>query len=117
MVINYKSLADLVAAVTAYKGTWNASQGLGWDANIFIWEMYEPDFGSKYTRTHDWAVLLEETIAKNSYDSLTKDQVLSILFGLHHRNRIIDGLWVYMLEEGVTQKLLTRLLVLDTDKY
>jgi hypothetical protein len=84
---------------------------------MFIWETYEPDFGSKYTRTHDWDALLENTLANDGYGSLSKDQVLSILFGLHHRNRICEGLWVYTLKEEVTQKLLTRLLVLDTDKH
>ena len=53
----------------------------------------------------------------NSYASLTKDEVLSILFGLWHRNRIVDGLWRSMFERGVAQKLLERLLALDTEQY
>jgi hypothetical protein len=51
----------------------------------------------------------------NSYDRLSKDEVLSILFGLHHRERIVEGLWESMFSRGVTQKLLERLLTLDSD--
>jgi hypothetical protein len=58
---------------------------------------------------------LAETIAANSYDVLTKDEVLSILFGLNHRNRIVEGLWWSMFENGVTQKLLAQLLEVDSE--
>jgi len=53
----------------------------------------------------------------NSYDRLSKDEVLSMLFGLHHRQRIVEGLWESMFSRGVTQKLLERLLALDTEKH
>lgn len=108
------NLAELVEAVNTHKGTWKDLR-LAWDVNIFLWRRYDPDDSLQYPNISHWDDLLAEIIETNSYNTLTKDEVLSILFGLHHRNRIVEGLWWSMFERGVTQKLLGRLLVLDTD--
>lgn len=83
---------------------------------MFLWEQYDPNDDILYPTIDHWGDLLAETIGRDDYSSLTKDEVLSVLFGLIHRNRIVEGLWWSMLERGVTQKLLERLLILDTDK-
>jgi len=82
-----------------------------------LWETYDPDDELIYPTINNWDDLLAATIENNSYNLLNKDEVLSVLFGLNHRNRIVEGLWWSMFERGVTQKLLARLLVLDTVKY
>lgn len=126
------SLADLIAAVTAHEGSWGSSR-MDWDAeanayqlsrtdeplardvDFFLWATFDPDNAFIYPNITGWDDLLERTMDEDSYSKLSKDEVLSILFGLHHRTRIIDGLWTLMFERGVTQKLLGRLLVLGTD--
>lgn len=87
------------------------------DIKDFLWATYDPDDELIYPVIADWDDLLERTMKEASYASLTQDEVLSILFGLIHRSRITEGLWWSMFERGVTQKLLQRLMVLDTDKY
>lgn len=82
-----------------------------------LWARYDPYGDLIYPTVYHWDSLLKAAIESGDYDSLTKDETLSILFGLHHRNRIIDELWLSMFERGVTQKLLQRLTTLDTDKY
>lgn len=88
---------------------------LAQDIKMFLWAKYDPDDDLIYPTINNWDDLLEATIENGSYDSLAKDEVLSLLFGLIHRNRIVEGLWWSMFECGVTQKLLERLLVLDAD--
>lgn len=90
---------------------------LAQDVKMFLWARYDPNDDIIYPTVSDWDDLLLATIDNNSYSSLGKDEVLSLLFGLIHRNRIVEGLWWTMFERGVTLKLLQRLTVLDTDKY
>lgn len=82
-----------------------------------LWARYDPNGDLIYPTVYHWDSLLKTTIESGDYASLTKEETLSILFGLHHRNRIIDGLWFSMFERGVTQKLLLQLSALDTSKY
>jgi hypothetical protein len=128
------SLTDLIAAVTAHEGSWGSSRmdwdaeanayllsrndsKLAWDVDFFLWATYDPEDNFIYPNIESrWDDLLEQTMGDDSYSKLGKDEVLSILFGLHHRTRVQDGLWTLMFERGVTQKLLGRLLALDTDK-
>ncbi len=82
---------------------------------MFLWARYDSGDDLVYPTINNWDDLLKVTMDSNSYDTLTKDEVLSILFGLNHRNRIVEGLWWSMFERGVTQKLLGQLLALDTE--
>jgi len=109
-----KSLTALVATVNAYTGSWKNAQ-LARDVNAFLWTTYDSNNTLFYPNIKHWDGLLLETMYDSSYDRLSKDEVLSILFGLHHRERIVEGLWESMFSRGVTQKLLEQLLVLDTD--
>lgn len=109
-----KSLTDLVTAANAHKGSWRNVQ-LAQDTIMFLWARYDPNDDLIYPTIDHWDDLLVKTIDNNSYGLLNKGEVLSILFGLNHRNRIVEGLWWSMFERGVTQKLLARLLALDTD--
>lgn len=84
---------------------------------MFLWARYDPNDDLIYPLIHDWDDLLQLTIDKANYGSLSQNEVLSILFGLIHRNRIVEGLWWSMFERGVTQKLFSQLLATDTDKY
>ena len=111
-----KSLAQLVAAVCSHEGSWNNAQ-LAQDVGTFLWERYDSDDMFIYPSISNWNSLLEKAIADKLYDTLSKDEVLSLLFGLMRRNRIVEGLWRSMFERGVIQKLLGRLLALDSDKY
>jgi hypothetical protein len=83
---------------------------------MFIWAKYDPNDDLIYPTINNWDDLLEATIENDGYELLNKDQVLSILFGLNHRNRIVEGLWWSMFENGVIQKLFKRLLAIDSDK-
>lgn len=109
-----QSLTALVAAASAYKGSWKNIQ-LAQDVKMFLWARYDSGDDLVYPTINNWDDLLKVTMDSNSYDTLTKDEVLSILFGLNHRNRIVEGLWWSMFERGVTQKLLGQLLALDTE--
>ena len=84
---------------------------------MFLWTRYDPNDDLIYPLIDDWDDLLKLTIDNERYGSLSRDEVLSILFGLIHRNRIVEGLWWSMFERGVTQELLSQLLAVDTDKY
>lgn len=108
------SLAEFVTAANAHEGSWKNAQ-LARDINMFLWERYDPSGDLIYPTIKHWDLMLLEAMADNDYDKLTKDEILSILFGLHHRNRINEGLWYAMFGRGVTQRLLERLLVLDAD--
>ena len=110
------NLQEIVAGINAHKGSWK-NVLLTQDAKMFLWARYDPNDDLIYPTVDNWDDLLLNTIKLNSYDKLTYDEVLSILFGLNHRNRVVEGLWWSMFERGVTQKLLERLLTLDTDKY
>ena len=87
------------------------------DIKDFLWATYDPNDELTYPVIADWDDLLQRTIDKANYSSLSRDEVLSILFGLIHRNRIIEGLWWSMFERGIMQKLLSRLTAIDSDKY
>lgn len=82
-----------------------------------LWQRYDPNDDLIYPTVSDWDDLLLKTMKRSSYDELTRDEVLSVLFGLIHRNRIVEGLWWSMFERGVSQELLKRLLALDSDKH
>lgn len=127
-------LADLIAAVNTHEGSWGKSQmiwdeganayqfsrndsQLAWDVDFFLWATYDANNDLIYPNVNSWDDLLERTMENDGYSNLDKDQVLSILFGLHHRTRVVDGLWTSMFERGIMQKLLGRLMALDTDKY
>lgn len=84
------------------------------DVKDFLFATYDPDDDLIYPNM-DWEDLLAETLETNAHDLLSKDQVLSVLFGLINRNRVCEGLWWSFWERGVTQKLLGRLQVLDPD--
>ena len=90
---------------------------LAQEIKMFLWATYDPNDDLLYPTIDNWDDLLVATIENNNYETLNKDELLSVLFGLIHRNRIVEGLWWSMFERGVTQKLLQRLSVLDTDKY
>jgi|GEM_PF-2122132 len=109
------SLADLVAAASTHQGSWRNVQ-LVQDIKMFLWARYDPRDELIYPTVSHWDDLLAEVVQTNSYDTLTKDEVLSVLFGLVNRNRMVEGLWWSMFERGVTQKLLGRLLALETGK-
>lgn len=80
---------------------------------MFLWARYDPHDKLLYPNLDDWDGLLSKTVEENNYEMLSKDEVLSILFGLIHRNRIVEGLWWSMFERGITQKLLKRLLTFE----
>ena len=84
---------------------------------MLLWEEYDPYDDLIYPTVRNWDDLLTATVKNGSYDTLTKDEVLSMLFGLIHRNRIVEGLWRSMFERGVTHKLLKRLSMPDTNEY
>lgn len=116
-------LADFVKQANARKGVWEdgtfEEPSLAWQINKFLWSQYDPGYvanrGFIYPNINvRWGDLLEETMSNNGYGSLTKDEVLSILFGAHHKDRIAGGLWLGMFERGVAQKLLGRLLELES---
>lgn len=106
------NLTDAVTAANSHGGSWK-DVPLTQDIKMFLWEQYDPHDDLIYPNIKEWDALLEKTVSSGNYDILSKDDVLSILFGLIHRTRIVDGLWVSTFERGVTQKLLERLLVLD----
>jgi hypothetical protein len=83
------------------------------DVKMFLWARYDPNDNLTYPNISNWDDLLSVTMANDSYDKLNKNEVLSLLFGLIHRNRIVDGLWLSMFEQGITPKLLKRLSRLD----
>jgi len=87
------------------------------DIKDFVWATYDPNDELIYPVIADWDDLLGRTIKEASYGSLSQDEILSILFGLIHRNRIVEGLWWSMFERGIIQKLLSQLATIDSDKY
>lgn len=87
------------------------------DIKDFLWVTYDPNDELIYPVIADWDDLLQRTIDKASYSSLSHDESLSILFGLIHRNRIVEGLWWSMFERGITHKLLQQLSFKGSDKY
>ena len=91
----------------------NISKQLAQDIKMSLWARYDPNDEIKYPNIDGWDDLLTLTIEREGYELLRKDEVLSILFGLIHRNRIVEGLWWSMFERGVTQKLLKRLLTFE----
>ena len=141
----FNSLEDLVNQVDNFDGPWLATpekvenkdgtisfglQGpkLAWDVNRYLWEysgQYTPatdgnwqndKHDHKYPTINHWDTKLQEVMDKDSFNTLSKDEVYDFIFGLHHRNRINDGLWCSMFDRGVMQKLLHRLLELENQK-
>ena len=110
------TLESILANINTQKGSWTSVQ-IAQDVKTFLWARYDPNDDLIYPVINDWDDLLVNTIKLNSYDTLTYEEVLSILFGLNHRNRIVEGLWWSMFERGITQKLLGQLVSVDTDKY
>jgi len=108
------NLESILANINTQQGSWTSVQ-IAQDVKIFLWARYDPNDELIYPTIKDWDNLLLNTIKLNNYDTLTYAEVLSILFGLNHRNRIVEGLWWSMFERGVTQKLLERLRSVDTD--
>ena len=109
-------LSDINDAIKFHKGSWREST-LAWEINPILWRLYQPKNYSFFSNVPNWATLLQEVIDKDVYDKLSSYEILSILFGIHCRNRIIDDLWVSMFERGITPRLLSQLSVLDSDKY
>ncbi len=106
------SLSELVAAATTHTGSWDdTEQAL--DIKLVLWATYDSNDDLIYPTIRHWDLLLLEAMADDSYDKLNKGEVLSVLFGLIHRTRIVEGLWESFLSRGVTQKLLERLLELE----
>jgi hypothetical protein len=112
----HRTLPELVKDIRENRGARKSGQ-LGYEIKMFLWETYDPNDDLIYPVIADWDDLLERTITQTTYNSLSQDEVLSILFGLIHRNRIVEGLWWSMFERGVIQKLLAQLLSEDSDKY
>ena len=110
------NLESILANINTQKGSWTNIQ-IAQDVKTFLWARYDPDDNLTYPTISNWDDLLVNTIKLDSYRTLTRDEVLSILFGLNHRNRIVEGLWWSMFERGVTQKLLGQLVSVDTDQY
>ena len=108
------SLSELVTAATVYTGSWHDTE-LAQDIKMFLWDKFDPNDDLLYPTNRHWDLLLLEAMADDSYDKFDKGEVLSMLFGLIHRTRIVQGLWESFFSRGVTQKLLGRLLVLDTE--
>lgn len=111
-----EDLAELAALADTYVGSWKDTD-LPQAIKTSLWETYDPNDDLIYPTVNNWDSLLEGTIESGNYEMLTKDAVLSILFGLIHKTRISETVWRGMFERSVTQKLLRRLLVLDSDKY
>lgn len=109
------SLKEIVELANAHKGSWKDAP-LAQDIKMFLWEKYDSNDDLIYPNIKDWAGLLEKTMSSDDYDTLNKDEVLSILFGLIHHTRIVDSSWNWMCEQGVTQKLLCRLIALSAEK-
>jgi hypothetical protein len=109
-----KSLATLVTIIESHKGSWQNTQ-LAQNIKMFLWATYDPEDELIYPNINNWDDLLAATIENDNYSQLNEDEVLSILFGLNHRNRIVEGLWWSMFERGVTQKLLKQLSTFGTD--
>ena len=108
------TLESILTDINTQNGSWTSVR-IAQDVKIFLWARYDPNDELIYPVINDWDDLLLNTIKLNSYDTLTYTEVLSILFGLSHRNRIVEGLWWSMFERGVTQRLLERLWSVDTD--
>lgn len=114
----YISLSELVEQVNSHRGPWEDDvfkPSLEWKVNKFIWSAYDPDFiknkGFIYPNLkEDWSAVLDRAIKNDSYDMLSKDEVLSILFGIHHKDRIAGVMWHGGFERGIIPKLLNRLL-------
>lgn len=112
----YRTLPELVKDIRATIGTRKGGQ-LAHEIKMFLWATYDPNDELIYPVIDDWDDLLALTVDKASYSSLSHDEVLSILFGLIHRNRIVEGLWWSMYERGVIASLLAQLLASDSDRY
>jgi len=82
---------------------------------MFLWAIYDPDDNILYPNISNWDELLITTIEIGNYNTLSKDEILSLLFGIIHRNRVVEGLWWSMFERGVIKKLVVQLIDLDTD--
>jgi hypothetical protein len=109
------SLTDLVAAAKSHKGSWKDVR-LAQDVKDFLWTTFDDGDNLIYPNTEvSWDDLLAETIQSDGYELLSKDEVLSVLFGLINRNRIVEGLWCNFFERGITQKLIERLLLLESE--
>lgn len=105
-----RTLPELIADIHDNSETWENGL-LAYEIKIFLWETYDPQDDLIYPIIADWDDLLKATIDKATYCSLSQDEVLSILFGLIHRNRIVEGLWWSIFERGILRKLLLRLSV------
>jgi len=142
----FDNLADLVKQVDSFDGEWlgpdkkvdNADgtvsfvrndAKLGWDVGRYLWEYsgqaetIESGKGyismkndPKHPTNSDWSDKLQKTVDENTFANLSKDEVYDFIFGLYIQNRVNEGLWFYMFEQGVTQKLLHRLLELEGAK-
>ena len=111
----YRTLLELIQDIGSNSEA-RKSEQIAYEIKMFLWETYDPNDDLIYPTIHNWDDLLSKTIELNNYNDLSREEVISILFGLNHRNRIVEGLWWSMFERGVTQKLLGRLLALDTVK-
>ena len=109
-----EDLAELAALANTYEGSWKDTE-LAQDIKMSLWKTYDPNDNLIYPTVDDWGNLLTKTIESNSYNSLTKDEILSILFGLIHHTRIVSGSWESMFERGVAQKLLSSLVSVNTE--
>jgi len=109
------TLEELVNRINAQKGT-RTNVKIAQDVKKFLWAQYDPNDDLIYPNVNNWDDLLLNTIKLGHFGELTYDETLSILFGLNHRNRIVEGLWFSMFERGIIQMLLGRLSSLDNDK-
>lgn len=107
------SLSDLIKLLDTFDGDLRNAPLAG-DVKMFLWEQFDPDDELIYPNIDNYSELLEKSISSNSFTDLNKDEVLSILFGMIQHDRIVQGSWNSLLEEGVTQKLLKQLLLINT---
>ena len=117
MSLPFEMSSDLHHLIACQEGERGNLQQLTQDIKAFLWATYDPNDKLIYPTIGHWDDLLTKTIESKNYGSLNKDEILSILFGLIHRDRVVQGLWRSMLERGVTQKLLMQLATVDTSEF
>jgi hypothetical protein len=118
-----EKLQSIIKEIDNNDDEWLANNGermspLGKRVMYFFWEQYDsldkPKFNYPRKKDSRWVEQLEKTMKSDDYSILDKDDVLDIIFGLHHRNRVYEGIWDKMFKDGVMRKLMGRLL--ETEK-
>lgn len=87
----------------------NTSLSTAQDVKNFLWVTYDSNDDLIFPTVDHWDLLLLNVMADGKYDNLSRDEVLSMLFGAMHRSRHLEGFWESLFTRGVTQKLVQRL--------